>query len=68
MDLSLNYKPAAVELEKKGSVSKCASATDENQKPGLSSAALPGGAVSGRGSGKIYGMEIVVESTFVGRW
>ena len=33
MDLSLNYKPAAVELEEKGSVSKCASATDENQKP-----------------------------------
>lgn len=68
VDLSLIYKPAAVELEEKGSVSKCANATEEKQNPGLSSAALPGGAVSGGGSGKVYGMEIVVESTFVGRW
>lgn len=66
--MSLIYKPAAVELEEKGGVSKCANATEENQNPGLSSTALPGGAVSRGGSGEVYGMEIEVESTFVGRW
>ena len=49
-------------------MSKCANATEENQNPGLSSAALPGGAVSGGGSGEVYGVEIAVESNFVGRW
>ena len=66
--MSLIYKPAAVELEEKGGASKCANATEENQNPGLSSAALPGGAVSGGGSGEVNGVEIAVQSTFVGRW